>query len=161
MKSKALIAALALVTLVFTLAACGGGSSKSDGTLSRGDYEHQVNAIGGDLGDAVGQLSDVAFADDLGGIGTKLESVEVALGEAADELRALVPPADLASEHAALVAAFDDFTTGVAGLEKFVADAPSNPQAALDLGTKAIELLDMQQFESAIAGLQARGLEIG
>ena len=162
MKRKAITAALALVTVVFTVAACGGTSATSaGGPLSKGDYEKQVNTIGNELGEAMEDLTDLDLGADVGAAIEQFATVEAALQGAADEMRAVEPPAEVAAEHAALVTAFDEFATGVGQLEALAGSAAADPQAASELALKMLELLDVAQFTSAIEAIQSKGFEIG
>jgi hypothetical protein len=148
---RLLLAALAAVVLI--AAGCGGSD-----TLSKSDYQKQFNAAAAKFttrAKALKNPADNAPASERAAAGDKAAA---AIGDLADDLEGLHPPAEVAQAHKDLTAAFresSDLTKQAAqklragdekGLQKVAdklrADSPKQKQAA-----KAIQTLKAKGYK--------------
>jgi hypothetical protein len=99
-----LLLAFASLTVAFAVLAtgCGGGSDR----LSKADYETQVGTIAVGLTEAI---QEVGAATTVKGTVKALEQCQAAFESAADDLDAIVPPADIQDDHEALATAVREF----------------------------------------------------
>ena len=145
---RRMVACVSLATALAVLAAgCGGGSDR----LSKADYETQVGTIAVGLTEAI---QAVGAATTVKGTIKALEHCQAAFKSAADDLDAIVPPADIQDEHAALATAVREFgeqlnpiigrvargnRLAVAGVQALPA-LPKIIRAAADIGQRGYDL---------------------
>ena len=145
---RRMVACVSLATALAVLAAgCGGGSDR----LSKADYETQVGTIAVGLTEAI---QAVGAATTVKGTIKALEQCQAAFKSAADDLDAIVPPADIQDEHAALATAVREFgeqlnpiigrvargnRLAVAGVQALPA-LPKIIRASADIGQKGYDL---------------------
>lgn len=158
-----LLATLAAISLVLAVTACGGsksgagsGSTTAAATtvakptgppLSKAAYQAKLKSISKDIGSklqSAGGGSKEATPQDLA-------AAKKALGEFADELEKINPPADVAQAHALLVQAMRQFANDIEGIFASVKKAKNAQDAIAALfGAPAVQQLIkvQQQFKA-------------
>ena len=164
MRVRALSVAVAALCLALGAGACGGDDS-ADSSNASAAVIAQIDAICVDWKDALDERGDFPVEDfdpespapeDLPAVGNHFASGEAAADDAIAEIRGLSPPADIAAEVDALVAALErqlksakaqavaarasDVAAFTATLEDASSSQEAVQEAADDLGTEGCVL---------------------
>jgi hypothetical protein len=164
MRVRALSFTVAVLCLTLGASACGGDDSGDSSDASAAVIE-QIDAICADWKDALDERGDFPVEDfdpespspeDLPAVGNYFASGEAAAEDAIAEIRGLSPPADVAAEVDALVAALQqelesakaqavaarasDVAAFTATLEDASSSQEAVQEAADDLGTEGCAL---------------------
>ena len=126
--------ALCALALVFGVAACGGGeTSTAAGALTAADYDSQLDSACATYFKAIRDLPQTAEDQNLSDVQTQqLADKESATFEST--LAALVPPAELADAHKALVALGDQAPTDLSPVGAYRDYLESNVKAFETVG---------------------------
>jgi phage-related protein len=143
-----LAVALLIALVGFVLAGCGGSSRQS-----KSAYDQMLQTDAKPVGQVITSLQKNPPTT-LNALVTRLDAAEASVKKAADDLAAAKPPADVASDNAAIVTALRDVQTG---LEKVKAN-PLSASATL----KQMEASPaIKNAEKAIADLRSKGYTVG
>jgi hypothetical protein len=104
--SRAIAPALAM-SLLLVGASCSG--SGGGAAVAPASVEHYDTTVGDQVASLNSALEELAKAKAYKGLGSRVSAVEAAADQAATDLREIAPPAELATEHAQLVAALEAF----------------------------------------------------
>lgn len=143
---------LFLVALAALVAAGCGSSPK---TVSKAEYERELQRIGQDLTDAG---SELGRSIDIATFNGNVDKLRDQLNESADELRGLKPPADVQDANSRLADALDDFADELEPVKEARRESIVKARAALLRVSKSDAV---KQARAAVRELKAKGYDIG
>jgi hypothetical protein len=153
----------AIVALVLSalVVGCSGGDGAATEELSKDEYTERVNAITDEMSVAFGRLEresrDVESFEELAAL---VEEAQANVEDGADELAAIEPPDDIASEHARLADGMEQFARD---LDPIVAALESGDSAqAIELAEQlsALDFDSLRQVRAAADGMREKGYEV-
>ena len=154
---KRLIILLACLSTPAAVAGCGGGSGSS-ASLSKEDYEQQMQALGSKLDK--GLEPAVSDSEDTEAIARELRATADLLEETSSGLDSIEPPDDVADAHQAMI---DNVAAAATRIHEFSDNVENVPIVEL-----AFSLLDFFEngkefgkLDSAVAAINAKGYDIG
>ena len=143
---------LFLVALAALVVAGCGSSPK---TVSKAEYEGELQRIGQDLTDAG---SELGRSIDIATFNGNVDKLRDQLDESADELRGLKPPADVQDTNNRLADALDDFADELEPVKDARRESIVKARAALLRVSKSDAV---KQARAAVRELKAKGYDIG
>lgn len=151
---RRLIGVLALGGVLTVLAAgCGGGGSGGAQPLDKADYVKQMQSIGQSLSTSLSTLS--AASSSAKKAATALSQVQTKLRDAADKIKGITPPTEIATEHEKLGDAVREFADE---LGPVITKLKGGNLSALSSLTNLQGITDIQTASTAI---QNKGYKIG
>jgi len=133
------------------LAGCGS----SPKTVSKAEYERELQRIGQDLTDAG---SELGRSIDIATFNGNVDKLVDQLHESADELRGLKPPANVQDANDSLANALDDFADELEPVKEARRESIVKARDALLRVSKSDAV---KQARAAVRELKAKGYDIG
>lgn len=154
MRGRRWLVVLALVGAAALIAGCGGGGGGS--TLSKAQYEQQVQASGKALEKALSAMGSTASMESLG---TGIASARDGLKKAAADLESLKPPKEAEAANKAFVAALRAVEAELGTMQEALKkkDMAALATAAQKLSTSK----EIAAAQKAAAELKKKGYELG
>jgi hypothetical protein len=144
-------APLFLVALVLIVAGCGG----SQKTVTKAQYERDLQRLGQDLTDAGSQLGQ---SIDIATFNGNVDNLRDHLRDAADELHGLKPPVNVRRPNDKLAGALDDFADQLEDVKEARRQSIYKARDALQRVSKSEAVRDAR---AATRELKAKGYDIG
>jgi hypothetical protein len=150
---RAFLALVLAFTVASGLVACGGSSN----TLSKSEYEAKVKTIGSDLKTSFDALQ--GNTKDIGELETKVAAAQTKLQSAANQLKGLKPPKDVADDNKKLANALSGLASVFNNMKQALAakDVSKIQQLAQTIQTSPA----VQDAKSATDDLKKKGYDIG
>lgn len=144
-----------MAAAVFVFVGCGSSGSSGD-RLSHSEYEAKLQAISGDLKDAMSgaSLNSAKTPED---VAKRVDDLRERLANAADKIDGLSPPEDVATWNDTLAEALHQFEDALTKLEDAV------KQRSVEGARAATQQVQSAagSARTAISALQARGYDVG
>jgi len=151
MRAKLVVIAAALLAA----AGCGGGGS-GNGTLSKSDYEHKMQAEGQRLTSAL-RSANVTSAKDIHDFANRLGSVKDDIAKSADDVDALQPPADAVADTQTIADVLHRLAAVIGEIQKA---ASGNDEAGFQRDVKQLAS-ELRAAQPAIRDLKRKGYDVG
>jgi len=142
---------LFVLALLLLLAGCGS----SPKTVTKAEYQRELQRLGQDLTDAGSQLGQ---SIDIATFTQNVDNLHDHLRDAADELRGMKPPADVRSANKRLADALDDFSDQLDSVKDARRESIVRARAALLRVSKSE---GVREARAATRELKRKGYEIG
>jgi hypothetical protein len=147
--TRAFLFLAALAALV--VAGCGS----SPKTVSKAEYERELQRIGQDLTDAG---SELGRSIDIATFNGNVDKLRDQLNKSADELRGLKPPADVQEANDSLADALDDFADELEPVKEARRESIVKARDAL---LRVSNSDAVKQARAAVREIKAKGYDIG
>ena len=146
---------------ILAIAGCGGGAGEARSSLSKQDYEGQMQTLQADLERSVSKL-EKAFSNpqDAPAISTGLTDAADIFDEASSSLDEIEPPDDVAEPHQVMVEETASAAAKIRGIADRVKDASTGAEIANEL-TEFSTLDELTDLQQAVDDIQAAGYDIG
>jgi len=142
---------LFVLALLLVLAGCGS----SPKTVTKAEYQRELQRLGQDLTDAGSQLGQ---SIDIATFNQNVDNLHDHLRDAADELRGMKPPADVQAANKRLADALDDFADQLDSVKDARRESIVRARAALLRVSKSE---GVREARAATRELKRKGYEIG
>ena len=142
-----------LVVALLGLLVAGCGSSPE--TVSKAEYQKELQRIGQDLTDAG---SELGRSIDIATFNGNVDNLREHLGDAADDLRGMKPPADVQPANKQLADALDDFAEELEPVKDARRESIVKARDALLRVSKSDAV---RRARAATRALKAKGYDIG
>jgi hypothetical protein len=142
---------LFVLALLLLLAGCGS----SPKTVTKAEYQRELQRLGQDLTDAGSQLGQ---SIDIATFNQNVDNLHDHLRDAADELRGMKPPADVQAANKRLADALDDFAGQLDSVKDARRESIVRARAALLRVSKSE---GVREARAATRELKRKGYEIG
>jgi len=142
---------LFVLALLLLLAGCGS----SPKTVTKAEYQRELQRLGQDLTDAGSQLGQ---SIDIATFTQNVDNLHDHLRDAADELRGMKPPADVQDANRRLADALDDFADQLDSVKDARRESIVRARAALLRVSKS---KGVREARAATRELKRKGYEIG
>ncbi len=142
---------LFVLALLLLLAGCGS----SPKTVTKAEYQRELQRLGQDLTDAGSQLGQ---SIDIATFNQNVDNLHDHLRDAADELRGMKPPADVQDANRRLADALDDFADQLDSVKDARRESIVRARAALLRVSKS---KGVREARAATRELKRKGYEIG
>jgi hypothetical protein len=142
---------LFILAVLLVLAGCGS----SPKTVTKAEYQRELQRLGQDLTDAGSQLGQ---SIDIATFNQNVDNLHDHLRDAADELRDMKPPADVQAANKRLAQALDDFADQLDSVKDARRESIVRARAALLRVSKSE---GVREARAATRELKRKGYEIG
>jgi hypothetical protein len=142
---------LFVLALLLLLAGCGSNPK----TVTKAEYQRELQRLGQDLADAGSQLGQ---SIDIATFNQNADNLHDHLRDAADELRGMKPPADVQAANKRLADALDDFAGQLDSVKDARRESIVRARAALLRLSKSE---GVREARAATRELKRKGYEIG
>jgi hypothetical protein len=142
---------LFVLALLLVLAGCGS----SPKTVTKAEYQRELQRLGQDLTDAGSQLGQ---SIDIATFNQNVDNLHDHLRDAADELRGMKPPANVQAANKRLAHALDDFADQLDSVKDARRESIVHARAALLRVSKSE---GVREARAATRELKRKGYEIG
>jgi major membrane immunogen (membrane-anchored lipoprotein) len=142
---------LFVLAVLLLLAGCGS----SPRTVTKAEYQRELQHLGQDLTDAGSQLGQ---SIDIATFNQNVDNLHDHLRDAADELRGMNPPADVQTANTRLADALDDFADQLDSVKDARRESIVRARAALLRVSKSE---GVREARAATRELKRKGYEIG
>jgi hypothetical protein len=145
---------------VVAVAGCGGGGGNGS-SLTKEDYEEQMQALQADLSRSATELEQ-AFSDsqDSPAVSAGLNDAADIFDDASASLSEIEPPDDVADPHQVML----DKTASAAAKIRGIADRVENAATPAEVSNELVEFSSMEELtdlQQAVDDIQAAGYDIG